>query len=322
MLNRKIFGLILIQLSVCFACFGQKVSLEESENGFNFVIGDQIVLTYQTAVEEAPAGVDEVFGKSGFIHPMKSLSGQVLTRIQPEDHYHHYGIWGPYTRASIDGREVDFWNLGDKKGRVDFSHVLSKKEAGGVAELNVRQNHLDLKAKPSNQLAIKEDLRIKVKPISSDRYMVEYTTTIFTDLEEGILLDDYRYGGGIGFRGTEIWDTDNSEILISAGDDRTTADGKNARWVMVTGETDYDSGQSGVLFLSHNTNKSHPEPMRVWPVDSYDGKANVFIEFCPIRHESWEILPGKRYTLKYRMIVFDGELSEKEANKYWVDFVK
>jgi len=321
-----IFKRIICLLTVCqclvLLTYGQKVELKETESGIDFVLDNQTVLTYQTAVEDVPEGIKKDFAKSGFIHPLKSPSGQILTRIQPKDHYHHYGIWGPWTRATISGREVDFWNLGDQSGRVDFSHVLSKKQAGGAAELNVRQNHIDLKAPESERVAIAEDLRIKVKPADKGRYLVDYTSTIETTVPGGILLDDYRYGGGIGFRATEKWGTDNSSILTSEGDTRKSADGTNARWIIVQGETEDTSGKSGILFLSHNTNKSHPEPLRVWPEDNYNGVGNVFIEFTPIRHESWELDPNQRYTLKYRMIVFDGELTANEADAYWKAFVK
>lgn len=302
--------------------FSQQVSLKDTSTGIDFYLDNQRVLTYQTAKVPVPEGVKEAFSKSGFIHPITSPSGQVLSRIQPKDHYHHYGIWGPWTRATINGREVDFWNLGDEKGRVDFSHVLSRKVAGGAVELNVRQNHIDLKAPDSEKLAIEEDLRIKVKPADKGRYMVDYTTTIFTKIPGGILLDDYRYGGGIGFRATELWGDANSTILTSSGHDRKTADGTEAKWIMVKGKTNAPEGQSGILFLSHNNNKSHPEPLRVWPVGQYNGEGNVFVEFCPIRHESWEIQPDNRYTLKYRMIVFDGDLTAEEAETYWRAFVK
>jgi hypothetical protein len=317
-----------IFLSQCFllafstVTFSQKVELKETSKGIDFLIDSQAVLTYQTATTEVPEGVKADFRKSGFIHPITSPSGQVLSRIQPPDHYHHYGIWGPWTRATISGREVDFWNLGDGKGRVDFSHVLSKKVAGGAAELNVRQNHLDLKAPESERLAMEEDLRIKVKPADKGRYLVDYTTAISTKIPGGILLDDYRYGGGIGFRATELWGDANSTILTSEGKDRKDADGSNAKWILVKGKTSDKSGQSGILFLSHNTNKSHPEPLRVWPLGQYKGEGNVFIEFCPIRHDSWDIQPNQRYTLKYRMIVFDGDLSAEEAEAYWKAFVK
>jgi hypothetical protein len=322
MIFKRILSTHVLIFFLVAAAFAQKVQLKETPTGIDFNIDNQRVLTYQTATVDVPAGVKSAFKKSGFIHPLTSPSGQVLTRIQPPDHYHHFGIWGPWTRATIGGREVDFWNLGDEKGRVDFSHVLSKKQAGGAAELNVRQNHLDLTAPASDKLAISEDLRIKVKPADKGRFLVDYTTTISTTLPGGILLDDYRYGGGIGFRATELWDPTNSTVLTSEGNDRKAADGSNAKWILVKGETADPSGQSGILFLSHNNNKSHPEPLRVWPEDSNGGKENVFIEFCPIRHESWEIQPNKKYTLKYRMIVFDGDLTAQEADAYWKAFVK
>ena len=319
---KRIFLLLFLSLVFIFQANSQEVTLQESSKGMDFLLDGKLVLSYQMTKEPVPMGIKDAYSKSGFIHPIKSPSGQILSRIQPEDHYHHYGIWGPYTRATIGGKEVDFWNLGDEKGRVDFSHVLSKKQAGGAAELTVRQNHVDLKAAAESRIAMEEDLRIKVKPTDKGRYQVDYTSTLQTSIPGGILLDDYRYGGGIGFRATEVWGDANSNILTSEGKDRATADGSNARWILVTGQSDHPSGKSGILFMSHNTNQAHPEPLRVWPPGQYEGKGNVFIEFCPIRHTSWEIQPGKRYSLTYRMLVFDGELTVQEAENYWKSFVK
>lgn len=319
---KKNILLLFYFVAFIFQAQSQQVTLQESTKGMDFLLDGKLVLSYQMTKEPVPSGIKQAYSKSGFIHPIQSPSGQVLSRIQPADHYHHYGIWGPYTRATIGGREVDFWNLGDEKGRVDFSHVISKKQAGGAAELTVRQNHIDLKAPAQSQLAMEEDLRIKVKPADKGRYFVDYTSTLQTDIAGGILLDDYRYGGGIGFRATEVWGDANSTILTSEGKDRATADGSNARWILVTGQSDHSSGKSGILFMSHNTNQAYPEPLRVWPPGQYEGKGNVFIEFCPIRHTSWEIQPGKRYSLTYRILVFDGELTVQEADNYWKSFVK
>lgn len=302
--------------------FSQKITMEETKTGINFRYSGQLLLTYQTVKAEVPDGVKVEFSKSGFIHPLVSPSGEVLTRIQPPDHYHHYGIWGPWTKTTIEGREVDFWNLGDGKGRVDFEKIISKKTNSKYSELVVRQNHMDLLAANGPQLALEEDLTIRVWNKEGDRYLVDYSTTISTPLKSSIMLEAYRYGGGIGFRATEKWDHTNSTILTSEGNDRKSADGTFAKWLIVQGESSAPSGQSGILFLSNPDNRSHPEPMRVWPEDSNEGKENVFIEFCPIRHESWEILPGKKYTLHYRMVVFDGNMTAAEAEDYWKTFSK
>src|SRR5690606_11783137 len=126
-------------------------------------------------------GVDIVFRKSGYIHPLLSPSGDTLTRIQPPDHYHHYGIWGPWTRTQIEGRPVDFWNLAEEQGSVlfkDFNSIISGKVYGGF---NVRQEHIDLQATTEKRVALNEDLDVKVWDLGrSDRYMIDYTTTFST----------------------------------------------------------------------------------------------------------------------------------------------
>ena len=60
--------------------------------------------------------------------------------------------------------------------------------------------------------------------------------------------------------------------------------------------------------------------MRMWPPDTNGGISNVFFEFCPIRHQEWVLEPGRVYTLKYRMVVFDGTLDVESAETYWENF--
>jgi hypothetical protein len=319
---KRFFFLSFIFHCLAVTAFSQDIQIVETTSGINFITEGQVLLTYQTAIIDVPEGVQTHFRKSGFIHPLYTVSGQELTRIQPPDHYHHYGIWGPWTRTIVEGREVDFWNLGDGQGRVDFDRLISQKEHAEYAEVVVRQNHVDILGPKGAQVAIEEDLGIRVWVAKDKRYTVDYTTQISTPLSSPVVLDAYRYGGGIGFRGTARWGAENSHILTSEGNDRKTADGSFAKWVMVYGESDDPSGQSGILFLSHPSNRAHPEPMRVWPEKDYDGIGNVFLEFCPIRYEAWKILPGSKNTLRYRMVVFDGEMSAEEAQTYWIEFAE
>src|SRR5690606_9491803 len=78
------------------------------------------LLTYHYTVKAPPEGVDPLYARSGYIHPLYTPAGNVLTRIQPPDHYHHYGLWNPWTRVSYGGKEYDLWNLKDHKGTVRF----------------------------------------------------------------------------------------------------------------------------------------------------------------------------------------------------------
>ncbi|KKL99795.1 hypothetical protein LCGC14_1810870, partial [marine sediment metagenome] len=173
------------------------------------------------------------------------------------------------------------------------------------------------------QVALNENLGVTLWNLNTpDRYMFDYTTTFSSPLEEGILFEAYRYGGGIGMRFTERWKADNCTVLTSEGEDRLSADGTNARWCIVSGESADGNGKSGILFMSHIDNRMHPEPMRVWPIDANDGRGDMFFEFCPIRHEEWRIEPNQEYKLKYRMVVFDGVLNPDQAEAYWQSFVR
>ncbi|SDD50763.1 Methane oxygenase PmoA [Algoriphagus faecimaris] len=320
-IKRILFGVYFLVL-ISTNSYSQDVSLKETPQGFQFLIGDNPVLTYQSTTAEVPQGVNKAFAKSGFIHPLISLAGQVLTSIQPEDHYHHYGIWGPWTRATIEGREVDFWNIGDEKGRVDFSEVLEKEEGNDLARIVVKQIHQDLTATSENKkVALEEILSVTVTAIDSSRYQVDYLSKFWTLVPSGMTLDQYRYGGGIFIRAVSSWGERNSQVLTSEMKSRDEADDTRARWVILRGESSSSSGQSGILFLSHSDNWDHPEPLRVWPSYTYEGLGNVFLGFSPIKEKEWRLTFGEKYQLAYRMIIFDGDMSAEEADQFWNDFV-
>ena len=299
------------------------VSIQKEDENLVMSIKEKPKLMYRYGISYPPKGVDSVFRKSGYIHPVLSPIGDTLSRIQPPDHYHHYGMWGPWTHTQIKGQQVDFWNLGDRKGTVLFKNFRSTTSGPIFASFDAAQEHIDFITEKEPQVALDENLKITLWGLDRpDRYMFDYKTTFKTPLENGILFEAYRYGGGIGMRFTERWTADNCSVLTSEGKDRLSADGTNARWCIVKGESADGKSTNGVLFMSHSENRSHPEPMRIWPIDANGGRGDMFFEFCPIRHEEWKIEPQKKYQLKYRMVVFEDDLTAKEAEEYWQAFVK
>jgi hypothetical protein len=296
------------------------ISVRNNHQDLSVLKGEKPVFTYRFAMTYPPKGVDPIYKRSGFIHPVWSPGGEVLSRIQPPDHYHHYGIWGPWTKTTIDGREVDFWNLSSGQGTVRFAEFLSKTEGDIFSGFKALQQHIDFAAKGEDQLAMNEILDLRVWNNKNGVWIIDYTTTLNSPLPNGIMLNAFRYGGGLGFRATEKWHKDNCTVLTSEGKTRIDADGSSARWCIVEGESDTPEGRSGILFLSHPSNRMHPEPMRVWPLDANGGRGDMFFEFCPIRHNEWKLEPRQDYTLKYRMIVFDGKMDPQTAEKYWNSF--
>ncbi|MEM8967267.1 MAG: DUF6807 family protein, partial [Bacteroidota bacterium] len=60
-----------------------EVKVADQDGAVVFALGDQEVLTYQYALAKVPEGVDDIYRRGGFIHPLRSLGGGTLTRIQP-----------------------------------------------------------------------------------------------------------------------------------------------------------------------------------------------------------------------------------------------
>ncbi len=293
----------------------------EKKGNLQLSFESQPVLQYRYEMTYPPKGVDSIFKKSGYIHPIITPKGDTLTRIQPPDHYHHYGLWGPWTHTRIDTTRVDFWNLGEGMGTVLFKEFKTTSSGSVFSSFTATQEHWDFKTESAPQVALNEDLHVRLWNLGqADRYMFDYTTTFHTPLEDGILFEAYRYGGGIGLRFNERWKSDNCSVLTSEGKNRLEADGTNARWCIVTGESSDGQGTNGILFMSHPENRMHPEPMRIWPIDANGGRGDMFFEFCPIRHKEWKIEPNKDYQLNYRMVVFEGELTPEEAEAYWQSF--
>lgn len=300
--------------------FTSAIRMETKDGALSLLSGKKPILSYQLETVNPPKGVSPFFKRSAFIHPVVSPGGEVLTRIQAPDHYHHYGIWNPWTLTFIGKREVDFWNLYKGQGTVRYAGLVSQIQGPVYSGFTSLQEHIDFGAPGGDAIALNELFDVRVWNVNNQRYMLDYTSTLNTPLDSGILLAAYRYGGGIGWRATEKWTKDNCTVLTSEGKNRKEADGSNARWCIVEGESATREGRSGILFLSYPANRMHPEPMRVWPLDANGGRGDMYFEFCPIRHKDWKIEKGNDYTLKYRLIVFDGPMTALEAENYWQAF--
>lgn len=285
--------------------------------------GKNSILSYRHAIQYPPEGVDQIYKRSGFIHPLWSPSGNVLTRINPPDHYHHMGIWNPWTKTHYKGQQIDFWNLSLGQGTVRFAGFNSFSSGPVFGGFSARQEHVAFLTPGEEMTLMNETWLVRTWNIRSDKndqiYLIDLTTILSCATNYPLMLDAYRYGGGIGFRATEEWVNDNSWVLTSEGKTRKDADASRARWVDVCGEFE-GNGKSGILFLSHPSNRDYPESMRVWPPDANAGRGDMFFEFCPIRHNDWELLPGRQYALKYRMLVYDGKINSDMAEQIWNDF--
>ncbi|WP_222841428.1 PmoA family protein [Hymenobacter sp. BT188] len=290
------------------------INIVDKEGALLVQAGAKNLLQYNYHTVYPPTGIDTAFKRSGFIHPLWSPGGQELTRIQAPDHYHHYGIWNPWTHVLFEGDTVDFWNLKDRKGTVRFTGVVSKTDGPVFSEYQVEQEHVAFKKGGKEKVALNELQTVRVyQPSNADYYIADVTINLTCASPSPVRLLTYRYGG-FGWRATEKWNKDNSEILTSGGKTRKDADGSTARWCIVQGELDKDYG--GALMMSSPANYNHPEPLRVWP-ETQNGKGDVFVNYSPTKNKDWLLSPGQTYTLRYRLLVFNGRYTKEQAETNW-----
>ena len=277
------------------------VTVEDNGQAILVNVRGKPVLTYHTAVVMPPDGVDPIFRRSGFIHPLQTPSGRVLTEAFPEDHLHQHGIFNAWVKTMFDGREVDFWNQKGGTGTVEHAEVASLSSGPVFGEFTVKLNHLALAERSEPTIVLNETWTVRVYD-QSEPFVMDLTSTQTCATAKPLTLHEYHYGG-MAFRGTSQWlDQAESDFLTSEGKSR--ADGNHSRphWTDAYGLVD---GQPcGVAVLQHSSNTRFPSPARLHPSKPY------FV-YTPVALGEMMIEPEQPITSRYRYIVHDGPVDAR-----------
>lgn len=294
------------------------LALEATESTLIIKKNGEDLWQYNQGIAYPPEGIDSAYARSGFVHPMRTPDGKSLTRIQPSDHYHHYGLWNPWTRVTYKNELIDFWNLMEKQGTVRFANFINRTSGPVFADYKALHEHVVLKDRKVPEIAMTEVQGTRIFALENDNeyYLADISIVLNTTPDEPVVLKEYRYGS-LGWRTTEKWDRYNSEVITSEGLDRKSADGSLARWCIVQGELDDEYG--AVVMMSYPANFNHPEPLRIWPEDMYD-RGDMYANFAPTKNRDWKLEPGKSYQLNYRFLVSSKKISPEEAEAAWMQF--
>jgi hypothetical protein len=289
------------------------LSVTESEDAITITNGDKPVLTYHKALVPPPKGVDSAYHRSGFIHPIHTPKGAIVTGIHPHDHYHHVGLWHAWVNTKHGKDKVDFWNLKKKDGTVRFKRTLKLIDADAHVGFVVRQEHARLK--PVDQVVLAEVFTMVVRVIEG-AYVLDYSTDQTNVSEKSLEFPAYRYGGGIAYRAPDNWIRPESDYLTSEG--KTHADGHTTRgrWCAMYGPAG-DAEFATLSILCHPENHDAPQRMRIW-----DKNPKTFFNYVPIQEHPWGIAPGQRSVMRYRIVVQDGKPNVDDLNTRWAEWTK
>ncbi|MCF3111463.1 PmoA family protein [Niabella sp. CC-SYL272] len=281
--------------------------------------GNKNFLRYHSETVYPPKGIDTAYKRSGFIHPLWTPNGEELTRINAPDHYHHWGMWNPWTHVLFEKDTVDFWNLRDRKGTVRFAGFGALVNGPVYSGYEALHQHIVFKKDGTEKNALNELQTVRIyRPDdrNNNYYIMDVTVQLSCAGASPVKLLEYRYGG-LGIRATAEWNKDNSVIFTSEGKDRKAADGSTARWCVAQGQLHQQYG--GLEMMSHPANYNYPEPLRVWP-ENMNNRGDVFLNLSPTKNKDWLLEPGKEYLLRYRFLVFNNRLPKEQAEEAWQAF--
>ena len=215
----------------------------------------------------------------------------------------------------FEGDTVDFWNLKSRKGTVRFAKFITIESGPVFAGFSALQEHVAFKKKGAEKIALNEQQQVRVFNPSGnhDYYFADILIELNCASESPFRILEYRYAG-LGWRTTEKWNRDNSEVLTSDNKTRKDADGTTARWFVVQGALDHDYG--GAVMISYPSNYNYPEPVRIWP-ENANPTGELFAMFAPTKNKDWLLRPGKPYSLRYRLLVFNGHFNAEKAEAAW-----
>lgn len=253
--------------------------------------------------------IDPIYRRGGYLHPVFSPSGRMVTDDYPTNHVHHHGIWFPWTKTVFDGRTPDFWNMGEGKGRVEFVEFGSTWSGSVQAGLAARHRFVDL---TSGQpvIALQETWSVMAYAVPGADYNVfDLISTQTCASATALHLPKYHYGG-LGVRGHGAWDgAAHCQFLTSNGEtDRLKGNETRGQWCYLGGLV--EGAQAGLAILGHPENFRAPQPMRLHP-------SEPFFCFAPSQMGDWAIEPGKAYVSRYRFLIFDGAVRRERLDALW-----
>jgi len=289
------------------------LAVVKSKTDIKVLLTGRQVLGFQTGEARLPNGVEPIYKRGGYIHPVLSPSGMQITDDYPLDHKHHHGIWAAWTKTSFRGKNPDFWNVADNTGAVLFKRIDDIQSGPVLASIAAKNSYVDKTVTPNTEV-LTEDFVVRVfnlKDSIKPYYLFDVELKQECATSDPLKLLNHIYGG-IAFRGNGEWNgKGNASFLTSGGKDRETGNATAADWIRISGNV---SGKlTGITILSHPANFRAPQPLRIHPKEPY-------ISFAPSQAGEFIIEPGKQYVAKYRFIVYDGDPDKSFIERMWRDY--
>ncbi len=302
---------------------------QESEDAIQIFCDDALVLQYNITPPKSPDPKLAIYERSGYIHPIYTPGGKLVTGDLAPDHAHQHGLFVAWTKTTFRGQLVDFWNQKKGLGIVLHDRVIKTESASDHATFQVATKHLQIDS-DGNQTPILDDVwTVRLSMADRERpeegFEIQFSIAQRNITSDPLVIEDYHYGG-IGFRGNNDWFSDEMakaltayknkrdeqerlplsltrhRFLTSDGLDRIAGNHTRPDWTCLYGIVD-DSPVS-VTMSGDPDNFRHPHPVRLHPTKPY-------FSISPCVLGKFQIGPDETYRATYRFVVADQHPLEK-----------
>jgi hypothetical protein len=281
-------------------------------NGKSVQVGEngkpRFVYNYGTITNEKVPVKDPRRSRSGYLHPIWGLKGEVLTDDFPRDHYHHHGLFWAWPHVEFDGKGHSLWERPDI--RQDFVRWL-KREAGPVAAVLGVENGWFLDGK--KVMVERALLRLFCGDEKSQALDVELT---FMPQGKAVTLRgaEGKSYGGLAIR-FDVHKGDWKRTVITTPEGVSAQDLTETRlaWADLTYPFRKGSPSGAAIFIP----KDHPDYPPTWLTRHY---GPLCIGYPGVKGKTFP--PGQPIRLNYRLWIHADAPTPDVLKRAYADYLR
>ena len=255
--------------------------------------------------------MDAKYGRSGFIHPITTPTGKIITDGYPLPHHsHQHGIFFAWRSATFKGAKLNFWEA--TEATIHHKKVLEIYNDQTFAGFRVELAHLN-----GDEKVLHEIWTVKV---DADTGHIDFKSEQQCATKNPVILERKHYGG-MGVRGSRQWFKSAStsagkgskkdefvetcNIITDQGLSQNNGNHSRPKWVCMSGPV--DGAPVSITLIPYPSNLRHPQHVRLHPDMPY-------FCFTPTVKEPFTIKPVKPLISRYLIVVHDGQPDPQQIN--------
>lgn len=275
-------------------------SYKKTADGIEISEKNKAVLFFQTKAKS----VEGKYERSGYVHPLYDLNGNIVTEDMPEDHPYHRGIFWAWHQIVVGGKNVaDGWTSDGIKF-IPGKTQITKSDKNLILSSQLTWVVGDSGTAPVN--IVNEISRINILQASENYRIIDFSILLKP------LVDDLKLGGSDDIKGyggfcLRIKLPENIQF-ISGGEAVTPKETAVNAGPWMNFRTD----ESGIAVFAYRNSTAEGFP---WILRKAKSMQNV-----PYPGRAPVSIPKDGLQLNYRVVVHDKNLSAEEIENLYKEY--